>query len=181
MDRTKKKIYENRINNLQRAGAKNYDVDNFIIGENIDGNPDFYLNLIIGLAIKYLGEKEIKNLFDSWAYNIRRDKYDLALIFIIEDFVYKKEINNRPVLKSLRKAYAEKFLDDKYDLNRRNLALRQNQIYRLEILRMKEILGENPGKISNKDLNLYKSLRLPEDTNQTNLEKIGRASCRERV
>lgn len=171
MDRTYAKLYENRIANLQWAGACNYDFDTFIIGENIDGNPDFYLNLIIGLSIKYFGEKSIKSLFDSWAYNIRRDKYDLALIFIIEDLVYKKEINNRPVLKSLRKAYAEKFLDDRYDLNRRNLALRQNQIYRLEILRMKEILGENPGKISNKDLNLYKSLRLPEDTNQTNLEQ----------
>ena len=171
MDRTYAKLYENRIANLQWAGACNYDFDTFIIGENIDGNPDFYLNLIIGLSIKYFGEKYIKSLFDSWAYNIRRDKYDLALIFIIEDFVYKKEINNRPVLKSLRKAYAEKFLDDRYDLNRRNLALRQNQIYRLEILRMKKILGENPGIISNKDLNLYKSLRLPEDTNQTNLEK----------
>lgn len=171
MDRTKKKIYENRINNLQWAGAKNYDVDNFIIGENIDGNPDFYLNLIIGLAIKYLGEKEIKNLFDSWAYNIKRDKYDLALLYILEEFAYKKEIEKRPVLKSLRYDYALKFLDDRYDLQRRNLSLRQNQIYRLELIRMNEILGRNQGHISPKDLKLYKSLILPEDTTQTNFEE----------
>ena len=171
MTRNQDQINENRIYNLQWAGASNYDFDNFIIGENIDGNPDFYLNLIIGLSIKYLGEKEIQNLFDAWAYNPRRDRYDLALIFILEDFAYKKEIEKRPVLKSLRKSYAQKFLDDKYDLQRRNLALRQNQIYRLELIRMKEILGEHPVKISEKDLKLYNNLKLPDDTNKNNLEK----------
>lgn len=171
MTRNQDQINENRIYNLQWAGASNYDFDNFIIGENIDGNPDFYLNLIIGLSIKYLGEKEIQNLFDAWAYNPRRDRYDLALIFILEDFAYKKEIEKRPVLKSLRKSYAQKFLDDKYDLQRRNLALRQNQIYRLELIRMKEILGKDPGKISEKDLKLYNNLKLPDDTDKNNLEK----------
>ena len=171
MDKSQEKINENRIFNLQWAGASNYDFENFIIGENIDGNPDFYLNLIIGLAVKYLGDEPIKNLFDSWAYNIKRDKYDLALLYILEEFAYKKEVKNRPVLKSLRIAYAEKFLDDKYDLQRRNLALRQNQIYRLELIRMREILGQNQGKLSSTDINLYNKLWLADDTNQSNLEE----------
>ena len=171
MNRDQNQINENRIYNLQWAGAESYYFDNFIIGENIDGNPDFYLNLIIGLSIKYLGEKEIQNLFDTWAYNPRRDRYDIALIFVLEDFAYKKEIEKRPVLISLRKSYAQKFLDDKYDLQRRNLALRQNQIYRLELIRMKEILGEKSGKISEKDLKIYNNLKLPDDTDKNNLEK----------
>ena len=171
MNRAQDKIYENRIFNLQWAGATSYDFDNFIIGKNIDGNPDFYLNLIIGLAVKYLGHREIENLINTWTDNPRRDKYDLGLIYILEDFAYNKELGKRPVLESLRKSYAEKFLDDKYDLQRRNLALRQNQMYRLEILRMKEILGLSPGKISKKDLRLYKNLILPEDTDGTNLEE----------
>ncbi|WP_311492813.1 VWA domain-containing protein [uncultured Anaerococcus sp.] len=170
MDRTKEKLYENRISNIQWAGARDYSFDNFIIGENIDGNPDFYINLIIGLAIKYLGKNEIQKLFDAWAYNFRRDKYDLALLYILEDFAYKKEISQRPVLKSLRIAYAQKFLDDKYDLQRRNLALRQNTIYRLELLRMGEILGKNTGNFSKKDLDLYKKLCLPSDTDKSNIE-----------
>lgn len=171
MNRTLDIINENRIYNLQWAGAENYDFDNFIIGENIDGKPDFYLNLIIGLSIKYLGQEEIQNLFDTWASNPRRDRYDLALIYILEDFTYNKEIEKRPVLKSLRKSYAKKFLDDKYDLQRRNLALKQNQIYRLELIRMKEILGEKQGKIPEKDLQLYNNLKLPDDTDKNNLEK----------
>lgn len=171
MDKSQEKINENRIFNLQWAGASDYDFENFIIGENIDGNPDFYLNLIIGLAVKYLGDEPIRNLFDSWAYNIKRDKYDLAFLYILEEFAYKKEVKNRPVLKDLRKAYADKFLDDKYDLQRRNLALRQNQIYRLELIRMREILGQNQGKLSSTDINLYNKLWLADDTNQSNLEE----------
>lgn len=171
MDKSQEKINENRIFNLQWAGASDYDFENFIIGENIDGNPDFYLNLIIGLAVKYLGDEPIKNLFDSWAYNIKRDKYDLAFLYILEEFAYQKEVKNRPVLKSLRKSYAEKFLDDKYDLQRRNLALRQNQIYRLELIRMREILGQNQRKLSSTDINLYNQLWLADDTNQSNLEE----------
>ena len=171
MDKSQEKINENRIFNLQWAGASDYDFENFIIGENIDGNPDFYLNLIIGLAVKYLGDEPIRNLFDSWAYNIKRDKYDLAFLYILEEFAYKKEVKNRPVLKSLRKAYVDKFLDDKYDLQRRNLALRQNQIYRLELIRMREILGQNQGKLSSTDINLYNKLWLADDTNQSNLEE----------
>ena len=108
MDRPKEKLYENRIANIQWAGAGSYNFENFIIGENIDGNPDFYINLIIGLAIKYLGEREIQKLFDAWAYNFRRDRYDLALVYILEDFAYKKEVRERPVLKSIRLAYAQK-------------------------------------------------------------------------
>lgn len=170
MNRAQDKIYENRIFNLQWAGATSYDFDNFIIGKNIDGNPDFYLNLIIGLAVKYLGHREIENLINTWTDNPSRDKYDIGLMYILEDFAYHKELGKRPVLESLRKSYAKKFLEDKYDLQRRNLALRQNQMYRLEIFRMKEILGLSPGRISKKDLEIYKNLRLPEDTDSTNLE-----------
>lgn len=166
-----KNINENRIANIQWAGSNAYDWDNFLIGENIDGNPDFYINLIIGLAIKYLGHEEIKNIFDKWAYNLRRDKYDMALLFVLEDFAYNKEIKERPVLESLRKAYAQKFLSDKYDLQRRNLALRENTIYRLYMARNSQILGLKPYKLTKKDKIIYDNLRLNPDTNNKNVEE----------
>ena len=151
MDKNSNNINENQIANIQRAGACDYTWDNFLIGENIDGNPDFYTNLIIGLSVKYLGSEPLKNLFDKWAYNLRRDRYDMALLFLLEDFAYNKEIKNRPVLENLRKDYAEKFLSDKYDLQRRTLALRENTIYRLYIAKNFKILGLKPYKLSKKD------------------------------
>ena len=45
-------------------------------------------------------------------------------------------------------------------MQRRNLALRQNQIYRLEEIRMREILNLKKATISKKDRDLYLALRL---------------------
>ncbi|WP_296115018.1 VWA domain-containing protein [uncultured Anaerococcus sp.] len=171
MDKKNKKINENRIANIQWAGASAYDWDQFLVGGNIDDNPDFYINLIIGLSIKYLGHEEIKNLFDKWTYNLRRDRYDMALLFILEDFAYKKEIGNRPVLEDLRKAYAQKFLSDKFDLQRRNLALKENRIYRLYMAKNSEILGLSYKGLSKKDRLIYENLKLAPDSNETNVEK----------
>ena len=171
MDKKNKKINENRIANIQWAGAADYNWENFLVGENIDGNPDFYTNLIIGLAVKYLGHEEIKNLFDKWAYNLRRDRYDMALLYLLEDFAYNKEIKERPVLESLRKAYAQKFLSDKYDLQRRNLALKENTIYRLYIAKNSQILGLPSFKLSKKDRIIFENLKLGPDTDKTNIEE----------
>lgn len=171
MNKDKKKINKNRIANIQWAAASDYTWDNFLVGENIDGNPDFYTNLIIGLSIKYLGHDQIKNLFDIWAYNLRQDRYDMALLYILEDFAYKKEIKERPVLEDLRKAYAEKFLSDKYDLQRRNLALRENRIYRLYMAKNSEILGLPCRGLSKKDRLIYENLKLSLDTEKSNVEE----------
>lgn len=169
MDKNSNNINENQIANIQRAGACDYTWDNFLIGENIDGNPDFYTNLIIGLSVKYLGSEPLKNLFDKWAYNLRRDRYDMALLFLLEDFAYNKEIKNRPVLENLRKDYAEKFLSDEYDLQRRTLVLRENTIYRLYIAKNFKILGLKPYKLSKKDQVIFDNLRLTLDTNKDNV------------
>ena len=166
-----KKINENRIANIQWAGASDYTWDNFLVGENIDGNPDFYTNLIIGLSVKYLGYNQIKNLFDKWAYNLRRDRYDMALLYILEDFAYKNEVQERPVLEHLRESYAEKFLSDKYDLQRRNLALRENRIYRLYMAKNSEILGLSYRGLSKKDRIIYENLKLSPDTDRSNVEE----------
>lgn len=171
MNKDKKKINENRIANIQWAAASDYSRDNFLVGENIDGNPDFYTNLIIGLAIKYLGYEEVKNLFDKWAFNLRRDRFDMALLYILEEFAYRKEVKERPVLEHLRKAYSEKFLSDKYDLQRRNLALRENRIYRLYMAKNSEILGLSYKGLSKKDRLIYENLSLGLDTDKTNFEE----------
>lgn len=165
------RIKENRINNLQWAAAKNYDVDTFIIGENLSGNPDFYMNLIIGLAIKFFGIDSLNKLFDNWTFNIYRNKFDMLTIYLLEDFCYRKEVKNRNVLKSLRKNYAREFLDDKHDLARRNLALKENLVYSLQMKKMNVVLGNDYKKLNNKERLIYGNFYLAEDTNGENIEK----------
>ena len=161
---------ENRIKNIIWDGSMDYDKEPFITGEDISGNPDFYLNLIIGLSAKYFGSENLEKIFNNWQYNLHRDKFDLFAIFLLEDLVYEKEVKSRQVLTPLRKLYAEKFLEDKYDLQRKNLALKENLFFEMQLKKVKNILGM-PYKLSDKRESIFENLRLPGDTNEKNLEE----------
>lgn len=142
----------------------------FITGEDISGNPDFYLNLIIGLSAKYFGSENLEKIFNNWQYNLHRDKFDLFAIFLLEDLVYEKEVKSRKVLTSLRKIYAEKFLEDKYDLQRKNLALKENLFFEMQLKKVNNILGRSYN-LSDKRASIFENLRLQGDTNEKNLEE----------
>lgn len=161
---------ENRIKNIIWDGSMDYDKEPFITGEDISGNPDFYLNLIIGLSAKYFGSENLEKIFNNWQYNLHRDKFDLFAIFLLEDLVYEKEVQFRQVLTPLRKLYAEKFLEDKYDLQRKNLALKENLFFEMQLKKVHNILGI-PYKLSDKRENIFENLRLPGDTDEKNLEE----------
>ena len=161
---------ENRIKNIIWDGSMDYASDPFITGEDISGNPDFYLNLIIGLSAKYFGSENLEKIFNNWQYNLYRDKFDLFAIFLLEDLVYEKEVQSRQVLTPLRNLYAEKFLEDKFDLQRKNLALKENLFFEMQLKKVNNILGM-PYKLSHKRENIFENLRLPEDTDEKNLEE----------
>lgn len=164
------KFQENRIKNIIWDGSMDYDSEPFITGEDLSGNPDFYINLILGLSAKYFGSDKLEKLFSNWEYNFYRNKFDMFAIFILEDFIYKREVDSRKVLKSLRKNYAQKFLEDKYDLQRKNLALKENLFFHMQIKKVNEILGINY-KLSTKKEKIYKNLKLDDDTDEENLEE----------
>lgn len=147
-----------------------YDSEPFITGEDLSGNPDFYINLILGLSAKYFGSDKLEKLFSNWEYNFYRNKFDMFAIFILENFIYKREVGSRKVLKSLRKNYAQKFLEDKYDLQRKNLALKENLFFHMQIKKVNEILGRTY-KLSTKKEKIYKNLKLADDTDEENLEE----------
>lgn len=165
LDNQEKRIY-NQIYN----GAFSYDFLPPLIGLDLDGNPDFYLNLIIGLAVKYFTEEKIAELFSLWQNHKNRDSYDLFAIFLLEDFCYRRELSQRPKLFNLRKAYADNFLADKYDLKRKNLALRENLYYTLEMKKCSDILNRSY-KLNAKEANIYENFILSSDTNKDNLGK----------
>lgn len=161
---------ENRIKNIIWDGSMDYLSEPFITGEDISGNPDFYLNLIIGLSAKYFGSENLEKIFNNWQYNLHRDKFDLFAIFLLEDLVYEKEVKSRKVLTSLRKIYAEKFLEDKYDLQRKNLALKENLFFEMQLKKVNNILGRSYN-LSDKRESIFENLRLQGDTNEKNLEE----------
>lgn len=161
---------KNRIDNLQWAGAENYGFSPVLYGEDLAGNPDFYLNLILGLAAKYFGADTLETLFASWSGQLQREKYDLFALYLLEEAVYRREVKVRPVLSDLRIDFARRFLDDAHDLRRRTLALRVPLFYAMEMKRTHAILGLPYKKLNKKERAIYDDLRLPEDTTAENLE-----------
>lgn len=161
---------KNRIDNLQWAGAENYNFPPVLYGEDLAGNPDFYLNLILGLAAKYFGADTLERLFASWSGQMQREKYDLFALYLLEEAVYRREVDERPVLSDLRRDFARRFLDDAHDLRRRTLALRVPLFYAMEMKRTHDILGRPYKKLNKKETAIYDVLRLPENTTAANLE-----------
>lgn len=159
---------ENRIYNQIYNGAKLYNFKPPLVGFDLSGNPDFYTNLIIGLSIKYFSKDTIDKLFSLRENNKNRDRFDLFAIYLLEDICYKKEYQNRPHIKTLRSEYAREFLEDKNDLRRRNLALKENLYYSLIMKKCSDILGIKY-KLSEKENQIYNNFSLDSSTNPMNL------------
>lgn len=74
-----------------------------------DGQPDLYLNCIIGLVHKWFGDDMPKKLFASWAGDAHQTMYDDLAWLALENAVYEKELPERPALDGLRRAHASAF------------------------------------------------------------------------
>ena len=74
-----------------------------------DGQPDLYMNCVIGLVHKWFGEDLPKKLFASWAGDAHQAMYDDLAWLALENAVYEKELPERPALAGLRQAHAAAF------------------------------------------------------------------------
>ena len=83
-----------------------------------DGQPDLYMNCVIGLVHKWFGENLTKTLFAAWAGDARQAMYDDLAWLALENAVYEKELPERPALAGLRQAHAAAFFASEYQLSR---------------------------------------------------------------
>lgn len=165
---SKGKSNQNREFNWIWNGALSYGYKPVLTVTDLSGNPSFYMNLIIGLAIKYFGRDAIEELFALWEDKKNYEKYDIFALYLLEGYSYDKEVSKRPILKDLREAYAKDFLADKNDLRRKNLALRENLYYSLCIKKYSEVLARN-FKLSEREEKIYENFHLAPTTNSENL------------
>ena len=73
------------------AGRYNFD-PLFLAVETKNQISDFYMNLIIGLAYKYYGEKTLSTLFGYWNGDISQAMLDDLTWLYLEHVLYTKEI-----------------------------------------------------------------------------------------
>lgn len=150
---------QNRAYNRIWNGALSYRYKPTLTGSDLSGNPSFYMNLIIGLSIKYFGKETIENLFALRKDYKKYERYDIFALYLLESYCYDKEVGQRPIIKDLREDYAKDFLADKNDLRRKNLALRENLYYALTMKKYSIVLDSN-FNLSNKEEDIYENFHL---------------------
>ena len=98
-----------RALNIVWNAAGRYDFDPQFLAFLPDGEADAYFDLIIGLTEKWLGLSELQAVFLSYRNDRRREEFDEYLWLGLENYVYEKELPDRPVLKDLRIRRGELF------------------------------------------------------------------------
>ncbi len=149
---------EKRIYNIIWNASKDYDFIPAFVGLDIAGNPDFYLNIIIGLAYKIFPKKDLDSLFDNWKYTFRRDLLDNLTWLVLENIIFHMEKDKRINLVNLRREFALNFWADKNIINRNSLALKRSILYDFYALRTEEILGVKKAKASLGHRKFYEKL-----------------------
>lgn len=95
---------QRRAINLVWTACGDYQFEPQFLALKADGTPDFYMNCVIGLVRKWLGDEMPRRLFALWADDTRRSAFDDLAWLALENAVYEKELPVRPVLTELRRA-----------------------------------------------------------------------------
>ena len=101
---------QRRAINLVWTACGDYQFEPQFLALKADGTPDFYMNCVIGLVRKWLGDEMPRRLFALWADDTRRSAFDDLAWLALENAVYEKELPVRPVLAELRRVHAEGLL-----------------------------------------------------------------------
>ena len=151
---------ERRGANQVWAAAGAYGFEPLFLARNTDGTLDFYMNTIVGLVHKYYGDDRVRELFDSWAGDIRQSELDDLTWLYLESAAYQLELPRRPVLEGLRQAHADYFFAIQYKLSRQEWMAKNQLVYTLQAARWRSVQGRSLPVMTPYEASLYKALTL---------------------
>ena len=105
-------IQRKRAINIIWNSAKNYSFAPDFKAYDKDGCADLYWNCIIGAVRQHYDYPKIEKVFAAFTQYEDGDTYESLLWLGLENSIYQKEVEERPVLKELREKYARKFVDE---------------------------------------------------------------------
>ena len=126
-----------------------------------DGQPGLYMNCVIGLVHKWLGDRMPAELFAAWAGDARQALYDDLAWLALENVVYEKELSQRPALEGLRAAHAAAFFESEYQLSRQEWMEKNQLVYAIQSARWKTVLGQRLPVLAPWEKGLYRALTCP--------------------
>lgn len=129
-----------RAENLVWTAAGDYAFTPDFLSFTEDGSADLYMNLVIGLAHKWLGhptEALLEEVSESRRAAILSDTLWLG----IESYVYARELPSRPALQPLRTQHAEAYFARLQNLNRQQWMAENKRLLDQQTIRWSRVLG----------------------------------------
>ena len=112
-------LQKRRAENIIWNAAQNHAFTPDFKAFDSDDHADLYWNTIIGAVRRHYEYPKIEALFRSFMQEEDADEYEWLLWLGLENAVFGREKAERPVLESLRRDYAERYLSSlrtPYDL-----------------------------------------------------------------
>ena len=152
---------QRRAINLVWTASGDYQFEPQFLALKSNGDPDFYMNCVIGLVHKWFGDETQKRLFAHWTGDVRQSTFDDLAWLALENAVYEKELPERPVLEALRYTHAEEFFASEYQLSRQEWMDKNQLVYSLQSERWKKVLSQKPPLLAPWEKGLGEALACP--------------------
>lgn len=129
-----------RAENLVWTAAGDYAFTPDFLSFTEDGRADLYMNLVIGLAHKWLG-RPTEALLEEVSESRRAAILSDTLWLGIESYVYARELPSRPALAALRVEHAEAYFARLQNLNRQQWMAENKRLLDQQTIRWSRVLG----------------------------------------
>ncbi len=129
-----------RAENLVWTAAGDYAFTPDFLSFTDDGSADLYMNLVIGLAHKWLG-RPTEALLEEVSRSRRAAILSDTLWLGIESYVYARELPSRPALATLRAQHAEAYFAHLQNLNRQQWMAENKRLLDQQTIRWSRVLG----------------------------------------
>lgn len=169
-DITSKTSPRRRIFNIIWTAAEDYGFEPAFTAFFQDGEPDFYMNSIIGYARKWYKSEATDRLFEALRKSVFHETLDGLLWIAMENCAYEKEVRSRPLLKELRLKHAEEFFEREERLSKQQWMAMNSVVYALQAAKCREVLGRDTGLVSPKEKRLYRELQYGGDMTPEEIE-----------
>jgi hypothetical protein len=149
---------QRRALNIIWAAAEDYHYEPDFLALQADGQPDLYLNTILGLAAKQYDTTKLRAFFQSLAGSALAETFTDIAWLGLENCTCQKALPCRPALISLRQAHADAFFQRNTDLAMQQLMDRNHLTHDLQAARWHEVRGERSGLLNPWEKRLYAAL-----------------------
>ena len=127
--------------NIIWNAAQSYGFDPPFLAFFANGQPDDYLNMIIGLTVKWLDFERITDFFLRLGQGASLDEASGVLWLGIENCIYGKELPERPVMERMRLQRAKEFFRINSTLSEQQMSFMSMKVYDQEEARWGRLLG----------------------------------------